>query len=82
MQNLPFNEVETTPFESFLFKLQAAWKIITSKNSIAVIGKEVYIAGYSKTETINKASNIVTSLSSIRHHEAVIQATVNELIAN
>lgn len=82
MQNLPFNEVYVSKPNLFLSKIKTALKIITSKSSIVIIGNEVETFNISKTATINSCSQLVANLSHIRHKEAVIQSTVNELIAN
>lgn len=82
MQNLPFNEVETTPLDLFVSKLKTAWKMMTSKNAIVIIDKDVHIFNLSQTQTISSATNLVANLSNIRHQEAVISAAVNELILN
>lgn len=82
MQNLPFNEVYQSKPNQFLSKVKTALKIITSKSSIVIIGKEVELYNIGKTDTINSCTKLVNTLSNIRHHEAVISATVNELISN
>lgn len=82
MQNqLPFTEEITTPLDLFISKIKIAYKVITSKKSIIIIDKNHHIFGHDKTEVINSASYLVHTLSRIRHQEAVISATVNELIA-